>query len=372
MIRFSDVVDDLESGFEKEDLYNIDDERIIRAIESGSDLTALLSHKAATHLEAMAVKARKLTSMHFGKSISLYTPLYLGNYCVNSCIYCAYNLNNHFERKVLTVDEAATEAGRIHSTGLRHILLLSGEDRKRSSVEYFSEVAGRLSDSFPSISIETYPMETYEYEKLVASGVQGISIYQETYDKQVYSKVHPKGPKSDYYYRLETPSRAAAAGMRSIGIGALLGISDWRKDAFMSAVHAKHLMDNHPGIDISLSVPRIRPFEGGTFFGREITDREFVQVILAYRIFLPNVGITISTRESQKMRDGLMGLAPTSMSAGVSTKVGSYKDDNTGQFEISDIRTVDEMVEAIRSRGCQSVLKDWDWRFSDECIRQNA
>jgi len=258
---------------------------------------ALLSPAAERYLEPMAQRAHALTVQHFGKVILLYTPLYLSNYCTNFCLYCGFAAQNRIRRDRLTLEEVAAEARLISASGLRHILILTGESRKMSSVEYIGQGVELLRPHFLSISIEIYPIETAEYALLAEMGVDGFTLYQETYDRKLYAAVHPRGPKRDYRYRIEAPERACAAGMRSVNIGALLGLADWRFDAFLTGLHAEHLQHRYPDVEVSISLPRMRPHEGTFKPQHEVTDREFVQILLATRIFLPRVGITISTRE---------------------------------------------------------------------------
>ncbi len=321
----------------------------------------LLSPAAQPYLEPMARRAHSLTVQHFGRVILLYTPLYLSNYCVNRCLYCGFAAQNRIRRDRLTPEEVEVEARLISASGLRHILILTGESRKQSSVEYLGQCVGVLSRYFTSISIEVYPLETAEYAQLVGEGVDGLTIYQETYDREVYASLHPRGPKRDYRFRLEAPERACLAGIRSINIGALLGLSDWRHDAFLTGLHADHFQRHYPDVEISISLPRMCAHEGSYQSPHEVTDREFVQILLAIRLFLPRVGITLSTRERAEFRDHLLPLGVTKMSAGSCTQVGgrAHRDAGTGQFEISDQRDVPTMKRDIESRGYKAIYKDW-------------
>jgi len=336
-----------------------------RALASSSpnadDFVALLSPAAEHYLEPMAQRANALTVQHFGKVILLYTPLYLSNYCTNFCLYCGFAATNRLRRDRLTLKEVAAEARVINSSGLRHILILTGESRKMSSVDYIRQCVEVLRPYFLSISIEVYPLETDEYTRVVESGVDGLTLYQETYDRSLYAAVHPRGPKRDYRYRLEAPERACDAGIRSVNIGALLGLSDWRLDAFLTGLHADYLQRLYPEVEVSVSLPRMRPHEGTFQPHHEVMDREFVQILLAMRIFLPRVGITISTRERAGFRDHLIPLGVTKMSAGSCTQVGgrSHREGATGQFEISDERDIPTMKQAIESQGYKAIYKDW-------------
>ena len=321
----------------------------------------LLSQKASKYLEPMAQKARKLTIQNFGKVIFLYTPMYLANYCVNQCVYCGFNIANKINRKKLTLEEVEKEAQAISSTGLRHILILTGESRRESPVQYIKQCVEVLKKYFRSISIEVYPLEESEYKELIETGVDGFTIYQEVYNEEVYEKLHIKGPKRNYRYRLDAPERACRASMRSVNIGALLGLDDWRKEAFFTGIHAAYLQTRYPDTEISISLPRSRPQCGGFTPPYVVEDRDLVQIMLAQRLFMPRAGITISTRESQSFRDNLIGLGVTKMSAGSSTEVGGHTQENKseGQFDINDRRGVEEIKQRIYEKGYQPVFKDW-------------
>ncbi|MDO8577815.1 MAG: 2-iminoacetate synthase ThiH [Dehalococcoidales bacterium] len=325
------------------------------------DFLALLSPHAIPLLEDAAQSAHRLTVRHFGWTIQLYTPLYLANFCVNYCVYCGFNAANDIPRRQLSLSEVELEAQVIAETGLQHILILTGESRQHSSVSYIKDCVSVLKKYFPSISIEIYPLAGEEYAELMAAGVDGLTIYQEVYDEAVYQRLHPKGPKRDYRFRLEAPERAGQAGIRTINIGALLGLNDWRSEVFLSGMHAAYLQKIFPDIEISVSLPRIRPQYGNFQPEFPVSDQDLVQSILALRLFLPRIGITISTRESSHLRDNLIQLGVTKMSAGSSTAIGGHTDNSgsIGQFEISDKRTVTEMRTAISNLGYKPVLKDW-------------
>ncbi len=326
------------------------------------EFLTLLSPKATPFLELMAQNAYLLSLHHFGRNILLYTPLYLADYCVNQCVYCGFNTTNQRKRRQLTLEEVRAEAAAISQTGLKHLLILTGESRKHSSVDYIRDCVKILKEYFTSISIEIYPLETDEYAKLIESGVDGLTIYQEVYHQPTYLELHPAGPKRDYRYRLETPERAAQAGIRTINIGALLGLADWRTEAFYTGLHAQYLLNKFPEIELSLSFPRMRPHSGGYEPTSPVSDQALVQIMLAMRLFLPRAGITISTRESATFRNHLLKLGVTKMSAGSSTVVGGHIDDNsenTGQFEIADQRSVAEIQAAIIKQGYKPIFKDW-------------
>jgi|LSQX01.2.fsa_nt_gb 2-iminoacetate synthase len=359
--RYLEYMDfDLGSFFER-----LTEQHIINAIGkerlTNLDFLSLLSDKAANYLELMAQRCKQLTLQHFGKVIFLYTPLYLANYCVNQCVYCGFNAINKISRKKLNFEEVEKEAKVISSTGLRHILILTGESRKESSVEYIKECVKILRNYFTSISIEIYPLNTDEYAELIDAGVDGFTIYQEVYNHNTYRELHPKGPKRDYRYRLDAPERACMASMRSVNIGALLGLDDWRREVLFTGLHADYLQNKYPDTEISVSLPRMRPHSGEFIPKAVVDDRSLVQILFALRLFIPRAGITISTRERAEFRDNLIGLGVTKMSAGSSTEVGGHTldDKSIGQFDISDGRSVEEMKQVIYRKGYQPVFKDW-------------
>lgn len=344
---------------------SLKDEDILRVIKkdkkSELDLLTLLSPKAGSHLEMMAQEARKKSLQHFGKAILLYTPIYLANYCVNKCAYCSFNLENEITRKKLNLEEIEKEAKEISVTGLKHILVLTGESRKHTPLNYVISAIKILKKYFESIAIEIYPLKEEEYGEVIRAGVDGLTVYQEVYDQEVYDKVHIAGPKKNYRFRLEAPERACRNNIRSVNIGALLGLSYWRREAFMTGLHGKYLQDTYSDVDVSISLPRIRPHIGVFEEVHDVSDKNLVQILLAFRLFLPNVGITISTREKQELRDNLIPLGVTKMSAGVSTEVGGHIESNkdTSQFEIADKRNVEEVRQTILSKGYHPILKDW-------------
>lgn len=327
------------------------------------DLLALLSTAAAPYLEAMAQKAHRLTVQNFGKTISLFTPLYLANFCRNQCVYCSYNARNHIVRRKLSLEEVETEGRAIAATGLQHLLLLTGESREKSGPEYIRDCVKVLRPHFASLGIEVYPLEEDEYRMLNEAGVDAFTMFQEAYDEDVYASVHPAGPKRNHRFRLDAPERACRAGIPSVNIGALLGLGEWRDEAFFTALHAAYLHKNYPEVELAISVPRLRPHVG-TFQPATdpVTDAVLVQIILAYRLYLPRVGITLSTREGAKLRDALVPLGITKMSAGARTSVGGYSGETevgSSQFEISDERAVAEIVEMLRDKGYQPTFCDW-------------
>ncbi|ASA20322.1 2-iminoacetate synthase ThiH [Paenibacillus donghaensis] len=325
------------------------------------DLLVLLSPAAGPYLEAMAQKAQRLTRAHFGHAMQLFTPMYLADFCVNHCTYCSFSSIYDFPRSKLTLEEVRREAAAIAATGLRHILILTGESRRDNPVAYVKACVEVLREYFSSVSIEINPLSAPEYKELLEAGVDGLTLYQEVYHQATYRELHVKGPKRNYRNRLDAPERGCQAGFRSVNIGALLGMYDWRQEAFLTAMDARYLQDKYPDCEISLSPPRFRPYLGDFSPESDVTDRALVQIILAYRLFLPRSGITLSTREPAALRDHLLHLGITKMSAGVSTEVGGHTSGGgTPQFEISDSRTVSEITEMLYAQGLQPVFKDWD------------
>ncbi len=365
------------SGFIRE-VQRFEDEKFIKALDKASsedvkrvlskrvieleDLAVLLSESASNHLEDMAQRAHQKRTQHFGKAVVLYTPLYLANHCVNGCTYCGYNVHNKIDRHILSTEEIEKEAQEISKTGLKHILILTGESAHHTPVSYIVEAVKILKNYFESISIEIYPLTEEEYKEVIEAGVDGLTIYQEVYNPDVYDVVHVSGPKKNYAFRIGAPERAARQGIRSVNIGALLGLDDWRLEAFKTAWHAFYLQKNYPELELAVSMPRIRPCAGGYEVERPVDDKAFVQIMLALGCFLPSVGITISTREEADFRNHLVPLGATKLSAGVSTSVGGHsKDDDASeaQFEISDTRSVEQMKAFLLSIGYQPVFKDW-------------
>lgn len=329
------------------------------------DFLALLSPLATNYLERMAQKANRLTIQFFGRTIGLYIPLYISNFCTNECIYCGFNTRNSIARKKLTLEEIEKEAKVIRSTGMQHLLLLTGEAPSATSIEYLEDAVRLLKKYFASVSIEIFPMDTSDYRRLQEAGVDGLTLYQEVYNEPQYKAVHVSGRKADYLYRLDAPERGAKAGFRMINIGPLLGLGEIKSEVFFTGLHAKYLENNFLNTEIALSLPRMNPAEGDFAPEHIADDRSFVQFLTALRCYLPRAGISISTRESANFRDNLIGLGATRFSAGSSTGVGGYIDGredqgNNQQFEITDERSVEEVVSAIEHAGYQPVYKDWD------------
>lgn len=326
-----------------------------------NDLLILLSPIAVQCLEEMAVKAARLKEQYFGKTMQLYTPLYLANYCSNECVYCGFNAKNKIHRKKLSLDEIENEAAAIAKSGIRHLLILTGEAPEKTPLEYLADAVKICRKYFSSVALEIFPMSESDYKELVAAGADSLTVYQEVYDRKLYKELHLAGPKTDYDFRLETPDRGARAGFRSVNIAALLGLGNKRKETFFAALHAQYLEQKFIGTEISLSLPRMRSAEGGFQPLENVSNLDLVQLILAFRLFLPRGGITISTREPADLRDKLLKLGVTRFSAGSKTTVGGYADDSpeTGQFDIEDKRTVAELTAMIRNAGLLPVFKDW-------------
>ncbi|MCX7820854.1 MAG: 2-iminoacetate synthase ThiH [Brevinematales bacterium] len=362
-MSFLNVIESYNIDFEKyEEKLSFDEikKSIYKEKKSEFDYLNLLSYKAGNFLEEMAKEAQKITFQYFGKTIQLYAPLYISDYCTNSCIYCGFSALNKIKRQKLTLKEIEENAKEIAKTGIKHILFLTGEAPEITPMEYLLDTVKILKKYFSSISIEIFPMNIEDYKKLAEAGVDGLTIYQETYDRKIYDSIHLAGKKKDYVFRLDTPERGAIAGFRRVNIGALYGLADPLKDAFFSGLHARYLQDKYIDTEISISFPRINPAEGNFQPKYHLDDKRFVQFICAFRLFLPRCGITISTRENARMRDNLIGLGITRMSAGSKTSVGGYKYDNLpSQFEISDSRSVFEIEKVIWQKGYEPVFKDW-------------
>ncbi|NQT95248.1 MAG: 2-iminoacetate synthase ThiH [Candidatus Omnitrophica bacterium] len=344
----------------------ITDEYLSKAIGSDNlsieQFLSLLSPKAEELLEEAAQRAHNLTVQYFGRTIQLYTPIYISSYCENECSYCGFNMRNKIQRRKLSLEEVEKEAGLIASTGLKHILLLTGESREQSPLLYIRECIGILKRYFSSISIEIYALTEEEYGELVEEGVDGLTIYQEVYDEDIYDKVHISGPKKDYSFRMDAAERAANRKMRTINIGALLGLAPWRKEAFMLGLHAKYLQDKFTDAEISISLPRIRPQIESFDIQYPVSDKNIVQMVIAMRIFLPRLGITLSTRENSNLREDILPLGITRMSAFSTTSVGGHTindKEEPGQFSISDKRDTASIREMLLSKGYQPVFKDW-------------
>lgn len=326
------------------------------------ELRALLAPAARDYLEQMAQRARRITLARFGRTIQLYAPVYLSNACTNRCIYCGFNVSNDFARVTLTPEELLREADYLKKQGFQHILLLTGEDHHAVPLKRLTATCQELRERFASVSIEVYPLDEAGYRSVVAAGVDGLTLYQETYHRPTYEKVHLGGPKRNYERRLAAVEAAGRAGMRRIGIGALLGLADWRQEAFALFVHADWLMKQFWRTQITLSFPRLRSASGAMAPPQPVSDAELAQMLCALRIALPDVGLVVSTREEQTLRDGLIPLGVTQMSAGSRTEPGGYlrPAEEEAQFCIEDQRSPEQVAGAIRAAGYDPVWKDWD------------
>jgi 2-iminoacetate synthase len=358
-----------------------------------SDFAALISPAAGAALEEMGHRAQRLTRQRFGKVIRFFAPLYLSNECINNCRYCGFSRDNPIDRVTLTVEEVRQEAEALRLQGFRNLLLVSGEHPRFVSNGYVADCVRAAHERFPAVSLEIGPMEAAEYEPLVASGAEGLVVYQETYDPALYDDLHTAGPKKHFAWRMATPERAYAAGFRRLGIGALFGLADWRYEAICVAAHAAYLLRHCWKSYLTISLPRLRPCAGEFQPLTQMTDREMTQLICAFRLMFPDVGLVLSTREPAKLRDGLIPLAITLISAGSHTEPGGYTGAGQGnvhktvrgrvvpdgttergqngvqrhateQFSIADDRSPAQMAEVVRRLGLEPVWKDWDAAFT--------
>lgn len=348
----------------------------------------LLSPAAGEMLEVLARRSHALTLQRFGRVIRLFAPLYLSNECINNCKYCGFSRDNPIVRVTLSLEEVLREARALAAQGFRSILLVAGEHPKFVSREYLRQCVAALHREFPSVSLEVGPMETEDYRALVQAGAEGLVVYQETYDRTVYAQVHTAGPKRNFNWRMETPERAYAAGFRRLGIGALYGLADWRYEAICVAAHAQYLLRHCWKAFLTISLPRLRPCAGEFQPLTQMSDRELTQLVCAFRIAFPDVGLVLSTREPARLRDGLIPLGITLMSAGSHTEPGGYTGAGrehlhrtvrgrvveagasewasatasgaTGQFEIADERSASEVARQLQHLGYEPVWKDWD------------
>ena len=334
------------------------------------DFKALLSPAAEPFLEKMAERARLETSKHFGNTVYLFTPLYIANYCENYCVYCGFNCYNHINRMKLSMEQIEHEMRVIADSGMEEILILTGESRTQSDVAYIGEACKLARKYFRMVGLEIYPVNTEEYRYLHECGADYVTVFQETYDTDKYETLHLLGHKRVWPYRFDAQERALRGGMRGVAFSALLGLSDFRKDALATALHVYYLQRKYPQAEMSLSCPRLRPIiNNDKISPMDVGERQLCQIICAYRIFLPFVGITVSSRESARFRNGIVKIAATKVSAGVSTGIGDHETKYTGkesdeaqgdeQFEIDDNRSLDNMYRDISEEGLQPVLNDY-------------
>jgi len=332
------------------------------------DFKALISPAAANYLEPMAQLSRQLTLKRFGNTIQMYIPMYLSNECQNICTYCGFSFDNKLPRRTLTDVEILKEVDYIKQQGYKHILLVTGEANQIVGVDYLKNALRLISPHFSNVSMEVQPLDEHEYKDLATLGLNSVLVYQETYHKEDYKKHHPKGKKSNFNYRIETPDRLGAAGIHKIGLGVLIGLEDWRTDSFFNALHLNYLEKTYWQTKYSVSFPRLRPHAGGLQPKVEITDKELVQLICAYRIFDEEVELSISTRESEKFRNNIIKLGITSMSAESKTNPGGYvvEPQSLEQFEIDDSRSTQAIAEMIKQAGYEPVWKDWDASLAEK------
>lgn len=327
------------------------------------DFKALLSPAALPFLEEIAQQARLETRKHFGNSINMFTPLYISNYCENYCIYCGFNCHNKIHRAKLNYEEIEKEMQAIAKTGLQEVLLLTGESKKMSDVEYIGEACKIARKYFKVVGLEVYPMNSDEYSYIQKCGADYVTVFQETYNSDKYETLHLAGHKRIFPYRLETQERALMGGMRGVGFAALLGLSDFRKDAFATGMHAYLIQRKYPHAEIAFSCPRLRPIINNDKINpKDVHEPQLLQVICAYRLFMPFASITISTRECQRFRDNIVQIAATKISAGVDVGIGGHSDgEKKGdeQFEISDSRNVKQVYDALCKNGMQPVMSDY-------------
>ncbi len=329
------------------------------------DLAALISPLARPFLDEMAARSRSLTERRFGRNIMLYVPLYISNACVNHCTYCGFAHDHDFKRRTLNEQEIGVEIQRLQDEGFAHLLLLTGEDKRAVPVADLARAVALAHARVASVSVEVYPMQQQDYAQLIEAGCDSLTLYQETYHQPAYARVHPKGPKANYAKRLAAPLAAAAAGMRSVSIGALLGLADWRVEALYMALHGALLHHLHYRTRLSFGFPRLRDDPGGGVALQPMSEADLAQLIFAMRLVFADADLVISTRERQQFRDGMIGLGVTRMSAGSKTQPGGYSLDNGAgeQFAITDARSPAEVFAVIAARGYEPVWKDFDQGF---------
>jgi 2-iminoacetate synthase len=326
------------------------------------DFAALISPAAAPYLEQMARLSQEITLRRFGRTIQLYAPLYLSNECQNICTYCGFSQDNDLERKTLNAAEILREIEALKSMGYEHVLLVTGEANKTVGMDYFRKAFTLIRPHFSQLSLEVQPLEEEDYRELASLGLHSVLVYQETYRRETYKIHHPKGRKSNFSYRLETPDRLGRAGVHKIGLGVLVGLEDWRTDSFFNALHLRYLSRTYWRTKYSISFPRLRPHAGGVTPKSVMSDRELVQLMCAYRLLDPDVELSISTRESEHFRNHVIPLGVTTFSAGSKTNPGGYacEPESLEQFEISDERSPGQIAAVIRAAGYEPVWKDWD------------
>lgn len=373
-MRRNEMMQQLPEWLDPEPWLNLEftDADVMRAIgadaPSEKTLATLLSPVAANHLEAMAQKAQAITKRHFGRTMKLYTPLYLSNFCNGGCLYCGIAADRRAKRAVLDEPQLRHEMEAIKEMHLEELVLLTGERMPEADVPYLKECVSVAAEYIHNVNIEVFPMAESEYRELADAGCTGVTLYQETYDQDVYEKMHRWGDKRDFFARLDAPDRALKGGLRTIGIGTLLGLADPRQDILCVYRHAKYLLKNYWQAGVSISFPRIRPQMGGFQPDHPVDEKMLAQIIFALRICLPEIPLVLSTREPRRVRDGLAGLGISKMSVASKTTVGGYSDDteeSTEQFEISDERNIPEFCDMLRAKGLEPVFKNWDSTYRE-------
>lgn len=365
MGSFKDIFDTYNWDQTLESIFSKTEHDVLRALGNTKrdleDFKALISPAAKPYLEQMAQLSRQLTKKRFGNTIQMYSPMYLSNECQNICTYCGFSMTNKIPRRTLTDAEILKEVAYIKSKGYDHILLVTGEANRTVGVDYIDNALKLIRSQFANITIEVQPLLQNEYEQLIESGLYAVLVYQETYHRDEYKKHHPKGKKSNFDFRLDTPDRLGKAGIHKIGLGALFGLEDWRADSFFTALHLKYLQKTYWKTKYSISFPRLRPHSGGLEPKVEMTDPDLVQLICAFRLLDEDVELSISTRESEIFRNNIVNLGITSISAESKTNPGGYAvaPESLEQFEISDERPTEEITAMLKSQGLDVVWKDW-------------
>ncbi|TPN87562.1 2-iminoacetate synthase ThiH [Aquimarina algicola] len=366
MTTFKDTYDQYDWNDILSSILSKTEKDVIQALTTSKrdleDFKALISPAAKPYLERMAQVSSQLTKKRFGNTIQMYAPMYLSNECQNICTYCGFSMTNKIPRRTLTDQEILKEVAYLKSKGYNHILLVTGEANKTVGVSYIDHAIQLIQSEFANITIEVQPLDQNDYETLIKSGLYAVLVYQETYNKSEYKKHHPKGRKSNFEYRLETPDRLGKAGIHKIGLGALFGLEDWRADSFFTALHFKYLQKTYWKTKYSISFPRLRPHSGGLEPKVAMTDADLVQLICAFRLLDEDLELSMSTRESEIFREHIVHLGITSISAESKTNPGGYvvEPQSLEQFEISDERPTEEVVAMLKNKGLEVVWKDWD------------
>ncbi|SEK90631.1 tyrosine lyase ThiH [Aquimarina amphilecti] len=370
MSNFKNIFDQYNWDSVLSDILSKTERDVQKALDTNNrtieDFKALISPVAKPYLEQMAQLSYQITKKRFGNTIQMYAPMYLSNECQNICTYCGFSMTNKIPRRTLSDQEILKEVAFLKSKGYDHILLVTGEANRTVGVAYIDNAIKLIQSKFANITIEVQPLDQEDYELLIDSGLYAVLVYQETYHKGEYKKHHPKGKKSNFDYRLETPDRLGRAGVHKIGLGALFGLEDWRADSFFTALHLQYLQKTYWKTKYSISFPRLRPHSGGLEPKVEMTDSDLVQLICAFRLLDEDVELSMSTRESEVFRENIVNLGITSISAESKTNPGGYavEPQSLEQFEISDERSTEEVVTMLKSKGLEVVWKDWahNWK----------